>query len=225
MQHQFQVRHSLDAAGRRRTGTVRPRERVSAVRLVQWVYREQKADIMSGKGLYDAEASADSGNGEVSYGQSCVAKCETAARLGDIIRSTGHMQNPALHPDAEIIHDIVCGMHWTRSNLLISHGRLGTVPEWNSAIQQLDPVEYRGEIVEDRVAEVVEIIKKNRSREQVTVKFCPVQPYPPDEVVEMHRGVYRTWFAGMLGLVRRLAMAPLVRWEVAGMGAVEEPWR
>ena len=221
----FPIRQATAADGAKLTGVLRPRERISADRLATWTYRDQKADVMTGKGLHGLEAGADGdAGGAFSSAPSCCATVEMNGLLGTVIRSTAYQQRPALHPDAEAIHDVVVGMHWPQARLIMHHGRMGAEPDWG-AEQHLDGILRGGGIYETRVAETVEVRYGNRTTRRVEVEYCPLVSYPPDEGIAAMRELYRMWHAGLTELARRLSAAKLVRWMVDGVGVPAEPWR
>lgn len=211
--------------GQRLTGVLRPRERITAARLVTWAYRDQKADVMTGKGLHGLEAGVDGYEaGAFSGAGSCCSTIEMNGLLGTVIRSTAWQQRPSLHPDAEAVHDAVLGMNWPVAKLLMLHGRTASEPDW-AARQQLEPIIQKGgQVVDHVIAEVVPVRYKNREVRNVEVCYCPLAPYPSDEGVAAMRGVYRMWHEGLCELASRLSQMRLVRWAVDGVGAPAEPW-
>lgn len=202
------------------------RERITVARLLTWVYRDQKADLMSGKGLLGMEVAVDCDEGGTFRGaSSCCATVEMNGLLGTIIRSTGWQQRPALHPDAEAVHDVVMACWgWATASLLIRHARQADTPDWHTGMQRLVALERLGEIVQDRYDEVV-TVKYRKSSRVVPVLYCPVVRHPSMEFVEMQRDVYRQWHRGLLRVEERLEAVALVRWQVDGIGAAAEPWR
>lgn len=203
------------------------REPITVVRLLAWVYRDQKADLMSGKGLHGLEAGADGRDGgSFGHGSSCVATVEMNGLLGTIIRSTAWQQRPSLHPDAERVHDLVMGMPWAMAGLLIRNGKAGSEPDWGAREQRLEPIIQKGgHIVDYAVAEVVEVCYGSRNRRSIEVCYCPVMPYPSDESIAAMREVYGMWHDGLSRVFSTLSDPhSLARWEVTGIGAKAEPW-
>lgn len=218
------VVHRVTAKGARLTGVMRPRERIPATRLLAWTYRDQKADLMTGKGLHGLEAKADGHEGGAfADSRSCCTTVEMNGLLGTVIRSTAHQQRPSLHQDAEIIHDVVMGLNWPIARLLMHYGRTGSVPDWGDK-QFLEPIIQKGgQVVDYAVAETVRVAYRREVR-TVEVCYCPLALYPADEALGAMREVYAMWHRGMSDVAAQLADSPLVRWAVDGIGAPAKPW-
>lgn len=202
------------------------------VALLIWTYQRQKADVMSGRGLWTPEvrASADLEPSQGWSGCGC-AQLEAVAALGVRIEPGG-WQRPALHPDAELVHDLVVELSrtdWVGATLLRRHGRQGDMPDWGAGPQVLEPVrDGRDRIVQDRYDEVVTIRDAAGRERVVPVPYCPVQRFPSDEWLDMIRGEYRHWFAALRRLAAMLSRPAdgrrLSRWTVSGLGTTAEPW-
>jgi len=204
---------------------------VGLAQLLVWVYRDQKADKMSGRGLWAPEAEADAGPNVqvVKRWSACgCAQIEAIGLLGTRIETTGWQQRPTLHPDAEAIHDRLVEMSredWIGALLLRRHGGDAGVPDWDDGVQELGPVfDQRDKMVQDRYDEVVQVIDAVGRNLLVPLRYCPLEVYPSDDWVELSRGEYRQWHAALTRLMGRLEGVSLTRWRLDGLGAAAEPW-
>lgn len=195
------------------------------VALLDWVYRRQKADLVTCKPLHGPkpqdEAVAPAAMSSVGGGFEML---ERMAELGVRVDGGGR-QSYCLHADAEIVHDAVVALSasdWAGAALLVRHGQIATQPDWGDVRQEWEPVrDASGRIVDDRFDEEVVLRGRGRPR-RVKVTYCPVQPYPSDEWVDMTRGEYRCWYQALTALRDRLP--PLTLWRVAGLGVRARPW-
>ncbi|HVI52926.1 MAG TPA: hypothetical protein VM661_17085 [Candidatus Sulfotelmatobacter sp.] len=199
--------------------------------LLVWVYRDQKADKMSGRGLWAPEAEADAAPGVqvVRRWSGCgCAQLEAIALLGSRIDATGWQQRPVLHPDAEVLHDRLVEMSredWMGALLLRRYGGDGGMPDWGDGDQELGPVfDARDKIVQDHSDEMVEVVDAVGRNLLVPVRYCPLEAYPSDDWVALTRGEYRQWFAALERLWARLDGLAFSRWRLDGLGAEAEPW-
>jgi hypothetical protein len=209
------------------------RESTTITALLVWTYQRQKADVMSGKGLWMSEQKAASPDAEPPQawsGCGC-AQLAVVAALGARIESGG-WQRPAVHNDADLVHDLVIEMSkgdWIGAMLLQRYGRQGGAPEWSEGRQEFEPErDGRDRIVQDRYHEVAVTTDAAGRVRAVPVRFCPVRPYPSDDWIEMTRGEYRSWHRALSRLADMLARPPkgrdLQRWTIIGLGAAAEPW-
>jgi len=210
------------------------RESASLVELLAWTYKRQKADVMSGRGLWtpeiDAEAESEAARLGMPVRQWSTCGCaqlEAIALLGARIDGGG-WQRAALHVDAEVVHDELIEMSrvdWMGATLLRQYGRQDDVPEWSGGTQEFEPVrDARDRIVQNHFDEVVTHTDAFCRQSQAPVCYCPVQLYPSNDWVEMVRGEYQHWFAALEKFALRLQARTLVRWQVSGLGAPREPW-
>lgn len=205
------------------------REPTSLVALLVWTYQRQKADAMSGKGLWMSGAKAADPDAEPAQhwsGCGC-AQLAAVAALGARIERGG-WQRPALHADAELVHDLVVEMSkrdWSGAMLLRRYGSQGGAPEWSEGRQEFEPErDAKDRIVQDRYDEVA-LVKDAVGRPRaVPVRYCPVRLYPDDAWVDMTRGEYRLWHRALRTLGIMLSGRALTRWAVTGLGAAAEPW-
>ena len=209
------------------------RESTTLVALLVWTYQRQKADVMSGKGLWISEQKAAAPLDEPPQawsGCGC-AQLAAVAALGARIEGGG-WQRPVLHNDAELCHDLVVEMSkrdWIGAMLLQRYGRQGGMPEWSEGRQEFEPErDGRDRIVQDRYDEVAVTTDAAGRVRAIPVRYCPVRPYPSDDWIEMTRGEYRTWHRALTRLAAVLDAPPkgreLTRWSLVGLGAAAEPW-
>jgi len=209
------------------------RESTTLFALLVWTYQRQKADLMSGKGLWQSEQLAiapDEEPPQTWSGCGC-AQLAAVAALGARIDGGG-WQRPAVHADADLVHDLVIELSksdWIGAMLLRRYGREGTAPEWSGGRQEFEPErDARERIVQDRYDESVTILDTRGRLRAVPVKYCPVRLYPSDSWIEMTRGEYRAWHRALERLAAMIARLPeqqgMARWQVIGLGAVAEPW-
>ena len=200
--------------------------------LLIWVYRDQKADMMSGLSLWVPQGLEGERDGAKSThyagwsGCGC-AQLESIAQLGARLNPPG-WQRPALHPDAEVIHEALVAMShddWMGALLLLRHARAGDVPEWGNGRQELVPVyDSRDRVIQDAYDEVVAVRNDKGRKYMVPLRYCPLTRHPSDDWVEMTRGEYRLWVGALGSLAARLAGKPLSRWRLDGLGVAREPW-
>ena len=205
-------------------------ESTHLVGLLIWVYQRQKADVMTGRSLWSPELAAEAAKLGRPIRQ--VSRCG-CARIGEIgLLGTqidgGGWQRPALHPDAELVHDRLVELSrkdWIGALLLQRYGRQGGVPEWDGGRQEFEPVrDQRDRIIQNRCAEVV-MFRDGRGRLiEASVPYCPVQPYPSDEWLALLRGEYAHWFTALQSLAADLSGRVLTRWQMIGLGAEATPW-
>ena len=213
------------------------RESITLVALLVWTYQRQKAEAMSGKGLWGPEQQIE-GQGSDGLreaprqwsGCGC-AQLAAVAALGARIE-LGGWQRPALHPDAELVHDLVVEMSktdWAGALLLRRYGFQGGAPEWSEGRQEFEPErDARDRVIQDRYDEVALVIDTRGRERAVPVLYCPVRKYPDNSWIDMTRGEYRVWHSALARLARALGVPPdgrgLVRFRIADLGAAAEPW-
>jgi hypothetical protein len=190
--------------------TVAARETTTIIDLLEWTYRVQMADRMSGQGVYAVEEGADGG---ISYGSSSAAAVARNAVLGATILSTGHMQRYALHPDAEAVHAAVQSLPWAQGLLLMQYARTGDRPR-SSVSQSLEPVLCGGH-PRLGVAEIVRVRYRNAVYRDVPVTYCQLELYPSDEYVALCMVEHNAWVVALEALRHRLGAVGLKRWRIA----------
>lgn len=199
-------------------------ETTTLVDLLVWTYQRQRADVMSGRGLWGPEAEVmDEEPFHQISGDGCAKIAATAAYGCDI--DGGGYQRAALHPDAEAVHDAVVALsadNWIGAQLVRRYAKQGATPHWDVR-QHLEPV-YVGGKPEVRDGDAY-TVRYRRELRVVSARYCPVEPYPANAWVEMMRGEYRAWYSGLAAVARMLERAALTRWSIVGIGAEREPWR
>jgi hypothetical protein len=215
------------------------RESITAADLITWVYRDQKAHLMSGQGLHLPEGADEGAHDPEDYhggwsADGCAALARRAA-MGALIPDTGHLQRYALHPDAETVHSLVVERSRPDplgATLLLRHGRRGDAPDEGETarpepVRRLDR-EGGERIVEDatlpggsHLEQRWRLDRKTGRREKVWVEvphpFCPLRYWPDGAELAHSRLEYRTWWRALRAVAG--ALPPLRRWRVTGLGA------
>jgi len=210
------------------------REEITVATLLTWTYLRQKADVMSAKPLHLPEGEGDEDPPQGWSKDGCVLLAR-ANRLGEIIPTTAHAQRPALHPDAEIVHDLVVELSRTDplgAMLLVRHGQAGEAPPQGGVTPHPEPVtrlrDGREEIVEDASLPGTSHLERRRNPKakgggsvwvEVPHCYCPITYWPPLAEVEESRLEYRVWRRALTTIANRLPQ--LRRWDVRGIGAAE----
>jgi len=216
-------------------------EPTTAVDLLTWVYRSQKADLMSGKELHLADGTVvkDAAPAAATSRDGCAALRRQAV-VGAIIPGTAHLQRYALHPDAEAVHDLVVELSRRDplgAALLRQHGRYGDIPDTCDIVPQPEPVRRlrnrREQIVEDAALPGNSHLEARDGRDpdtgaattvwvEVAHPYCPIRYWPSAATVLEARVEYRAWWRALAAIAGRLPR--LQRWRVTGLGAQEKPW-
>ncbi len=222
----------MKGGGTAKAAAIETREATTLTALLVWTYARQKADVMSGKGLWTSERKSAAEPEPVQQWSGCgCAQLAEVHALGARIERGG-WQRPAVHPDADLVHDLVVEQSktdWAGAMLLRRYGRQGGTPEWSDGHQEFEPTyDERDRIIQDRYDEVVLVVDGKGRERAKPVLYCPVRLYPDDAWVDMTRGEYRLWHSSLKRLAASLADLPagkqLARWLVAGLGAAAEPW-
>lgn len=105
--------------------------------LCVWAYQVQRVDIVTGRGLFEAERELD---GDDYHGGASGCGC---AAVEDIARVGGRIDggqwkglNDRVHPDAVALADRVVLVH---DQIIASYARLGDAPEWPSTLPHAWP--------------------------------------------------------------------------------------
>lgn len=201
------------------------RQPTTLLALLDWVYRRQRADLMTCKPLKGPKRQDDGTAPDIlSTMVGASELMDRVAELGVMVDGGGR-QSYRLHEDAERVHDALIALSesdWAGAALILGHARIASQPDWGNARQEWEPVrDANGRIIEDRFDEVVMLRTRGRPR-RVQVSYCPVAPYPSDEWVAMTRGEYRCWHQALVSLSQ--ALPPLTLWKVVGLGVQAEPW-
>lgn len=211
---------------------IKPRIRTTMVELLDWTYRRQKADIMTGRSLHvpndvlEAEGIEDG----MFYGVSAdgCAQAERFFREGAIIPGTSHLQAPTVDDDAAAVHDAVVALSqsdWLGAMLIRRHARSGEPPR-PLTVQRWDARSYdrRGNPVTD--TEVIGWGKAGNNRRVILeAEFTPIEPWPGMPLIEASRAEYIRWRLAVVKLMWLLRQGePLRRWVVAEVGAARRVW-
>ena len=205
---------------------------VDVVELVNWVYADQRAHILDGRGvgLHEGEKiaahvmhAARAGSG------SSQAQFEAIMQLGVRVDKSGYDVGD-LHPVAEVVNSLVNAMPGGR--LIIEFARHRAIPEGGSFETELGPswkVEPRYDMVSFG-AELVALPRQgafnvvyDRNKHPL---YCPLElDHGPDYVAAM-RAEYVAWHGALTGLVvecreHRDRIGGLI---VSGPKLAREPW-
>lgn len=163
--------------------------------LIAWAYRDQKVHWASHVGGMPST---------LSYGEDSAQRIAGMADYGcaiDISRGAGTFR---AHPDAEIVHEIICEH---RAGILIKYGMTGLRPDWMpNARPKLGPV-YEGNKIKRCVDE--------RTRKPI---FTYVRWVLHPDQIAFARATYARWHAALVvvrGALAGQAIGPL---------APSEPW-
>jgi hypothetical protein len=194
------------------------REPATLVALMSWTYRRQRADEMTGKALAGEKGGA-AAEPRPGWSLDGCYRIEAISRLGCKIDGGG-WQRPAVHADAEALHDCVVALSqsdWIGARLVQRYGRQGTVPDWHPQPQRLVPSrDARGR---PRVVEVGRVRVKGRD---AVILASPLRLDPEDSYIGSLRHEYTLWHCA---LTRIQAMRPmLARWRITELGAAACPW-
>jgi len=186
--------------------------------MLVWVYRDQRVIEISGRALYKAEA----GDGErwihergVS-GDGCIA-VERNGMVGCAIDGGGPIRGlpQPLHEDAEIVHDVVLGMPWAQSGILVAYGRSAMAPELPDAPKLVRVPEFVGS--SRRNAWRTKITRRYDFQVRCTISFCPVVRTVDDRDAAEATDRYQQWIKAMEALNVRLADVTLKDHEIIGI--------
>lgn len=220
---------------------------VDVLDLVTWVYREQRAHIVDGRGigLHEGERAA-AGLGHTIQGDS-IARIVTNGVLGCQVDKLGYDMGE-LHPVAETVHGLLLRLHRgarAAGNLVVEHALRGEIPAGATLEPQLQPAwkangprwqwvnvrrETDGATVGIRwPAERSFKMVYDDSRERMPL-YCPLdEDFGPDYVAAERRD-YVAWHDALTLLVVEcaalvkaapLALGGLV---VTGPTLAREPW-
>ncbi len=143
-------------------------------RLLIWVYQDQQADWIVGRGgLYIATGGYDS----------TIAVASRAA-LGCRIQGGGYARL-TIHPDAETVHDHVKDLPSALIGMVIRHAKGGTRPDWMPDAQPRPIPIFRKK---DRPQMVYWDVKKNKPA------YCVLAYDPEPKHIAFMRGVWLAWW-------------------------------
>jgi len=207
-----------------------PRASAGLAELLIWVYRDQRADIMTGRGLHVPDPASDEAKLSLEMRTSACgcAALEAISLLGSRIKTTGWLQRPSLHPDAERLHDALVDMSledWLGAALLFRFAVAGELPDYGDGAQELGPMfDARDRIIQDRYVETVELVDCVGRVSLVPLRYCPIEAYPSNDWIELSRAEYRQWHKALSRLWDYVQDLRLSKWRLEGVGAEAEPW-
>lgn len=205
----------LRAPGKART--------IDVVDLLVWVYRDQKAHLVDGRGigLYAGERAADHG---VVSETTMTAVVGEVGRIGCMIdrigRDPGH-----LHPAAEVVNEIVAGLGKPVTALLVTYGRRAEYPPAFDLTVELRPAWKRRPEFDQygmpKKGSVRMILDGNDN-----VIGCRLEQVPSGDMVEDLQADYRWWHQGLVAVAGqcRRQQQRLGRLFVTGPTVPAEPW-
>jgi hypothetical protein len=221
---------------------LRPLTAISLESLVVWAYRDQLVDKMTARSLDSIERQAegrDLGYQPSPFGSGALV--ERAALLGTKVDGGGRSWE--CHRDAELLHEVVCGMPPLPALLIARYGRTGAAPEWRTtdpapfavpvAESSRSPLRHKIELHWYRIEGHRPKIRRGESAELVNIapgiwdlgcRACPIVYYPPLDYVKSMRDEYAAWHDAMQGLLQRLADAAFRDHRLTGFAAPRSPW-
>jgi hypothetical protein len=186
---------------------------VTAEWLLRWVYQRQRADMITGRHLTPAEAAAERWGQPERFesldGTAWVARHAAIGCKIDGGRIPG-IADP-LHPDAEVVHDLVLGLGWARAGLLVHYGKTGEAPQLPGAAR-LRPVEEWS-----RGRWRLKITRAYDRDLRCSRRWCHVVQVPDHRAVEAARDRYSAWHAACMALRTALAAVELRDYAVSGI--------
>ncbi len=175
-----------------------PRELVTIEHLLEWTYRQQKAQVYAGRGigLYEGERAAQ---GVEWFGHSSdgVAAIERIAETGGRIDVSGSDMG-WLDDDAAAVHEVASGV--VDGMLVIRQAEIGGRPDWRPISRpRVTPIiDHRGK---PEVRYWQEIGERDYGR------YCPVIVLNSMDEVQHVREVYARWALAVIDVRRRLINA------------------
>ncbi|MBS7792178.1 hypothetical protein KTR66_19420 [Roseococcus sp. SDR] len=213
----------MGALGTRQAASLRPapqRQPIDIERLLVWVYRDQRADVVidRGAGLYEAEAALDGVAGSYVSVCGCAAVARIQA-LGVRVDRQGRDAG-ALDPDAEVIHravmqlsDRVAGL--PRSRLVIQNAATASRPD-----AMVDEVPRPIPILNREGRPAVEWLDKGRR-----FGVCRVDYQPSASAILAAREEYAAWHQALRLLAFVLQREPRVtKFHALSPAAPAAPW-
>jgi hypothetical protein len=210
--------------------------RVDVLDLVNWVYSEQRANQVSGQGLYAAEAVvAGLRRGSASQASTIAALIEVN-RLGCRVDRVGYGSGD-LHPVAEALHLKVAQIQSSGEApawLLVRYGEHAALPDGHDLEINLGPT-WKGEpryevracsaCGADHAMPMAGKFKVvNDGTKWAIPVFCPLEWDHGLEYQAAERREYDHWWQALQALAMRCARADLDGLIVTGPAIAREPW-
>lgn len=197
------------------------RQPIPMDRLLVWTYRDQRADVVIGRGvgLHGLEAAADGVTIQASSACGCAAVARIA-ELGVRVDSLGRDRGD-LHPDAELVHRAVIKLG----------GKVAGLPVAHLVIRCAS----RGEVPDAMVGErpqarpylhaVNGSVRVDGKDANGRYGWCPISWSPSWSEIVAARDEYGVWLSAVRALAFALASEPrLMRWHPLPPEAPAEPW-
>jgi hypothetical protein len=190
------------------------RRAVSIEWLLDWVYRRQRADEITGRSLSRSEAAAAGETwtrGWTTSGDGCL-RIQKQGIIGRKIDGGPPIRGipEALHVDAETTHEIIIAMPWLRAALLIRFGKTGLAPE------PPPPPKFKATPIYDGRRWKAMVRKRYDRALRCSVTWTPISVWPDEQVAGMLAEQYRIWQGALQALRGRLSEIELRDFEVGG---------
>lgn len=197
------------------------RQPIAIERLLVWTYREQRADVVIGRGvgLHGLEAAADG----VAIQASSACGCAAVARIAELgvrVDSLGRDRGD-LHPDAEVVHSAVMSMTGKVNGLPIAHLVIASASRGEAPDCMLGEVP-RARPYMHAVNGTVRVDWLDANRRY---GVCPITWVPSWAEIDAKRAEYRAWWTALRVLAFALSSHPrLTRWHPLLPEVALEPW-
>ncbi|MEN2977874.1 hypothetical protein P7L78_19160 [Tistrella bauzanensis] len=179
--------------------------------LLVWVYRDQKADLVTGR--------MDDGR-VMGWRGSSLGRIEAVANLGCRVdgRGAGWGAAGELHRDAAATHEVVETLDLGTQRVVIRHARAGTRPDWTAGGLRCRPVWRRTATGEVRPRVIYTATRKP--------SYCPIEIEPAPAILHDARMEWVTWRGALDRIARdlRAVDALLTRHRITGPAADATPW-
>jgi hypothetical protein len=183
---------------------------VTVEQLLLWAYTAQRVVEITGRSLFAGEERGswadetfrNSADGCVQIGRNAELGCTVDG--GSPIRGIAQ----PLHPDAELVHDVVLAMPWHQAGMLIVFGRTGNAPQPPPAPRYRPVTEF----LDGRFR--TKITRRWDPECRCARRWCPVVLVPDPASCGAQARAVRLWEAAKSDFRSRLAEAPLRAHEV-----------
>lgn len=191
------------------------KEIIDIENMLIWVYQKQKADVLAGRGvgLLDIEASVAGIRRAAISGDGCASVARNE-ELGVRVDSFGRDRGD-LHPDAELVHELVLSYPAFLRGLIIGHAKAGTRPN------PMVGIKPRMEPVRNTRGRLTKIWNSNRNW-----IGCEVRPVNLQENIDHARNMYIEWRCGINALAQHFLddASCLIRYSPKETKAPVAPW-
>lgn len=177
---------------------------VDVEELVVWTYGRQRADVVRWQGSA----------GPMLWAQDSLHRLEKIAVLG--VRCDTSVASCQIHPDAEVVDDVVQSMRPAYAQLLVRYGKAGARPDWMpGVVAKMGPMlNYKGKPT---------MIYDQSGKHAIG---CRVVSLVWSAAIEHARAEYAMWWDALCILADRLNQKPdqLASYRVARPSAPYLPW-